>query len=187
MGNVQGRSSRENTSPGGVEVQPNGAAGPTRDGVSLQSAITKGEIIGSDDAPNDTTNLAVWPAGTVQFARLLMNLAQSTPNLLTVFDPTALGVIGGFVERVWVRPVSLVGIIGNPDISLGTLGANYDNVIPLATVTSVAGNVFLLEPVGGVNLVYVPAGATLSLKLRTVANATLYLVEILVEGKIQRT
>ena len=187
MGNAQGRSGRAHSGPGGLESQRDAAAGPTREDLSLQSALTRGEIVTNDDVPNKTAELAIWPASDGQLARFMANLAQSAPATYPVLSPSALGVAGGFVERVWIRPLSIVSPVADPEISLGTAGPNYENVIPQTAVAGAAGSVFLIEPAAGANLAYVAAGAVLNMQLRVVATATLYLVEVLVEGKIQRT
>ena len=180
MGNIEGRSDKAHTRPGGLGMQVNGVNASEQDTVNfIDTPGVSWQV--ADNPAQARADVTPTLKGVVEIGRFTVDLTAlpSTTLISSPAGPTfALGITP---HSMSVRAIDVTGITLQPSISLGNAGAGWDQSIPQTQLDlAAAGDVRRYE-VAATPLVAL--GQELRVNHSIQGNATTYSVEIVVYGQ----
>lgn len=180
VGNIEGRSDREHTQPGGMGFQVDGVPVSERDTANMESVPGFAWNV-MDDPGNQRASVVPQIRGVVEIARVTLDLSVLGDTL--VFTPTAPQQAGAIPHSVSLRMLTAPGApAGTTTLSLGTNAPNYDSHVQATAVAlGAVGDTQRLESLAGP---FVLPAVGLYLRLAGVAEAAGFTVEAIVYGQV---
>lgn len=185
MGNIEGRSSRAFTIPAGLEVQVGAVPGGNRQDLNLIDAGLGGESIVPSSRIDVVDNVGQLRADVRVRLNHLVRLSRTYHDLLggpgssVIYDPTGSLITLAQVVEVWVRPLSIAGLVTPPSLSLQV--SSPQDVVATFAVGATVGQVRREKAI--TNSRVVDLANPLVLVLSTAANATNFQAEVTVLGR----